>query len=163
MLRERVKSFDESIDVDRFVASLSPEDMLEFDRMTSEHLRSVTMGDPEWRMDHLYWIQDASGREIPFVRNDAQKQWWRDKWCLNIILKSRQLGFSTEIALEILDTCLFTPNTNAGIIDYAVDDAKKKLDKVKFAYQHLSKALQDAHPLTTENTESLGFANGSRI
>ena len=34
----------------------------------------------------------------------------------NIILKARQLGFTTLIAIPWLDTALFTPNMRCGII-----------------------------------------------
>jgi hypothetical protein len=126
-------------------------------------LREVTIDNPEWRIDNLYWIQDEHGKEIKFTRNDAQRRWWKERWFLNVILKARQLGFSTEIALEILDECLFTSNFRAGIIDYSLEDAKKKLDKIKFAYARLRPDIREAHPLVRENTETLEFANGSRI
>lgn len=118
---------------------------------------------PEWRLDNLYWIQDQNGKEIKFKRNEAQRRFCNERHCLNLILKARQLGFSTQIAMEILDECLFTPNFRAGIIDYSLEDAKKKLDKIKFAYARLPSFIQAAHPLVRENTETLEFANGSRI
>ena len=44
------------------------------------------------------------------------------QWMLhtaNIILKARQLGFTTLCCLIYLDACLFTPNTRAGVIAHA--------------------------------------------
>jgi hypothetical protein len=145
------------------VASLSAEEKPEFDKLLAPELIAITLGDPEWRIDNLYWIQDEHGKEIKFVRNEAQRRWWNERWFLNVILKARQLGFSTEIALEILDSCLFTPNTAAGIIDYSLDDAEKKLNKIKFAYDRLADDLKQKVPLTKANTEKIEFANGSRI
>jgi hypothetical protein len=117
----------------------------------------------EWRLDNLYWIQNEDGQAVKFVRNEAQRTYWHDQWYLNAILKARQLGFSTLIAISELDACLFNSNTAAGIIDYTLPDAKKKLGKVKFAYNRLPDTLKEALPLAKENTEEVEFANGSSI
>src|SRR5690554_5509356 len=90
--------------------------------------------DREWRLDNLYFIQDEAGRKIRFQRNEAQRAFWGELWYLNVVLKARQLGFSTFIAIMILDACLFNSNTSAGIVDATIDDAKLKLDKIRFAY-----------------------------
>ncbi len=146
-----------------FVARLSEQEKAELDRLIAPEIKALTIDNPEWRIDNLYWIQDEQGRECKFVRNDAQSHFWRQKWFLNVILKARQLGFSTQIALEILDECLFIPNFTAGIIDYSLDDAKKKLNKIKFAYERLPTALKAKVGLVKANTEEMEFTNGSRI
>ena len=150
-------------DVHAYLAGLGADEKAKLDAMLHAEIDAFTIGNPEWRIDNLYKIQDEKGKEIKFVRNDAQRQWWRDRWYLNVILKARQLGFSTEIALEILDECMFTPNTAAGIIDYSLDDAKKKLGKIKFAYERMPEKMKANNPLVTSNTETMIFRNGSRI
>lgn len=146
-----------------FVAGLSAEEKTEFDRLMAPEIEAATLGSPDWRIDNLYWIQDENGKEVRFVRNDSQRRWWKERWFRNVILKARQLGFSTQIAMEILDECLFIPNFRAGIIDYSLDDAKKKLDKIKYAYARLPEYIRKSRPLVRENTETVEFANGSRI
>lgn len=146
-----------------YVKTLSAEDKAKLDQMLARELEEVTLGDPEWRIDNLYSIQDAAGKEVKFKRNEAQQRWWNDRWCLNVILKARQLGFSTQIALEILDECLFIPNFTAGIIDYSLDDAERKLDKIKFAYSRLRDDIKAKVTLTKANTETVEFSNGSKI
>lgn len=121
------------------------------------------IGDREWRIDHLYRIKDKKGDEVIFKRNANQRLFWADMWYLNIILKARQQGFSTLIAIFILDFCLFNQNSAAGIIDITLDDAKKKLAKIKFAYDGLPPFLKDAIKLTVDNKETLEFSNGSSI
>jgi hypothetical protein len=143
--------------------TLTAAQKVEFDRLLRSEIKQATFDSPEWRIDNLYWIQDEHGKEVPFRRNEAQCRWWNERHYLNVILKARQLGFSTEIALEILDECLFISNFRAGIIDYSLEDAKKKLDKIKFAYARLPPSVRRKHPLVRENTETLEFANGSRI
>lgn len=119
--------------------------------------------DRAWRLDNLYRVQDESGRSVHFVRNEAQRAFWAALWPLNIILKARQLGFSTMICLMHLDECLFSPGTSCGIIDITLLDAKKKLEKIKHAYHNSPDWLRSQVPLTKENTEEVSFANGSSI
>lgn len=150
-------------EAESYLSRLGPREKAELDKLIAKEIDATTVENPDWRIDNLYKIQDERGTEIRFRRNEAQLQWWRERWFLNVILKARQLGFSTEIALEILDACMFTPNTAAGIIDASIDDAKKKLGKIKFAYDQMPKHYRDAVPLVTSNTETMIFANGSRI
>jgi len=119
--------------------------------------------DREWRMDNLYHVKDKWGQIVQFVRNESQMRFWRAMWFLNIILKDRQRGFSTLIAIFMLDYCLFNPNTNAGIIDIKLDEGKKKLNKIKLAYDHLPPWLREIYPMTVRAAESVAFANGSEI
>jgi len=121
------------------------------------------LADREWRMDNLYWIKDKTGNAVRFVRNDSQREFWTKMWFLNLILKDRQRGFSTLIAIFILDCCLFNSNTTAGIVDITLDDGKKKLAKMKFAYERLPEFLKIAVSLVTDNKESMEFGNGSSV
>ncbi len=119
--------------------------------------------DREWRLDNLYFIIDKDGKKVRFRRKLAQLQLWKNIWYRNVILKGRQIGFSTFIAIIILDRCLFHPNTTCGIIDYNIDDAKKKLAKIKYAYENLPDFIKEMCPLKTERKEELEFENGSGI
>lgn len=132
----------------------------------SKHLLeqlSPTLGDREWRLDNLYWIQDERGLAIPFRRNEAQRLLWADLWYLNLILKARQLGFSTFILIIMLDQALFYPGTSCGIIDNKLEDASAKLRKLLFAYRRLPEQLQTLIQLKTENSERLAWDNGSEV
>ena len=95
------------------------------------------LDDPLWRLNHLYWIEDKSGRLQRFRMNAAQQRLHRGLWHRNVVLKARQLGISTYVALLMLDRCLFTPNYHAGIIDKTLPDAEQKLEKLRFAWEHL--------------------------
>lgn len=119
--------------------------------------------DREWRLDNLYWIKDEDGNEIPFVRNAAQRAYIKASHFRDLIPKARQLGFSTLLEIEMLDTCLFQKGTRAGIIDNTLDDARAKLDIIKFAYTRLPPQIRQAIPATKNNTETIVFANGSSI
>lgn len=89
----------------------------------------------EWRLNHLYYISGKDGKTRRFKMNWAQEELYNSLWTRNNILKARQLGISTFMAILMLDVCLFTSNFNAGIIDKTLEDAKGKMRKIKSAYQ----------------------------
>src|SRR5690242_14017922 len=95
------------------------------------------LGDRNWRMGNLYHVRDKNGNKVKFNRWDAQRTYADNAWYLNLTVKARQLGLSTEIDLSILDTCIFNSNTQCGIIDRTLSDAKRKLEIIKFAYNNL--------------------------
>lgn len=119
--------------------------------------------DREWRIDNLYYVKDKQGEKTLFVRNESQRMFWDQMWYLNIILKDRQRGFSTLIAMFILDYCLFNSETAAGIIDITLSDAKMKLAKIQYAYDNLPEWLKTLYPTEVENKEQIVWANGSMV
>ena len=95
------------------------------------------LDNPLWRLHHLYWIEDKVGRMRRFRPNAAQLRLHRGLWYRNSVLKARQLGISTYVAMLMLDRCLFTPHFHAGIIDKTLPDAAQKLAKIRFAWENL--------------------------
>ena len=87
------------------------------------------LDDPLWRLNNLYWIEDKNGHVRRFRMNRAQRRLHSGLWNRNVVLKARQLGISTYVALLMLDRCLFTANYHAGIIDKTLPDAEQKLEK----------------------------------
>lgn len=121
--------------------------------------------DPVWRLHNLYKIVDKFAVERPFVPTPEQSALihavYRLKQKRHAILKARQMGFSTLIALMILDAAYFAENFNAAIIDRTQPDATAKLKgKIKFAFERLG-PLQETP--TEDNDSALGWANGSHI
>jgi hypothetical protein len=99
---------------------------------------SITFADPMWRLANLYYIKDVNGQKQKFYPNWAQEDFLLSMWYLNLVLKSRQLGFTTVIDLFMLDAVLFNSHVNARVI--ADSDAKAKEifdDKIRFAYDNL--------------------------
>lgn len=143
---------------------MSDIDPIERLRQTPEYLKTKAQySDREWRLDNIYWIQDKDGNEVQFKRNAAQRKFCGEQWYRDLIVKARQLGFSTCIEILTLDDCLFRSNTRAAIIDATLGDAKKKLAKVKFAYDRLPVTIRMLVRLISANTEVLRFSNGSEI
>lgn len=122
------------------------------------------LGDEYWRLNHLYFITDSAGKKIQFKMNWAQKMFYHNMWFLNIILKARQLGFTTFIQIFLLDRCLFTSNVRAGVIAHSQDDAKVFFrDKIKFAYDNLPQWIKDERPALKNDAGELLLSNNSSI
>ena len=130
------------------------------------------LADPEWRLFSgcLYKImvkgddEDDSGEAfvMPFKPNAAQRRFIRRLWHRNLILKARQLGFTTLIAIVWLDHALFNGNQRCGIVAQnreAVETIFR--DKVKFAYENLPREIRDRFPLARDSATELLFAHNN--
>ena len=120
--------------------------------------------DARWRLNNLYYITNEKGERVPFRMNWAQEQLWEDGHYQNLILKARQLGFTTFIQLIMLDACVFTPNMRCGTIAHNLEDARVIFrDKVKYPYDQLPDGLKRAvHPVQ-DSTQELLLSNNSSI
>lgn len=125
------------------------------------------MADPMWRLSNLYKIiikgDDAeTDLVVQFKPNRAQRRFIERLHHRNIILKARQLGFTTLIAIVWLDHALFNANSRCGIVAQDRDSAEVIFrDKVKFAYENLPDALRKAMPLKADNAKELLFAHNN--
>ncbi len=120
----------------------------------------------KWRICSglLYSIVNKAASLISFIPNKHQMAVLQNLWYLNVILKARQLGMSTFIAIFGLDYCLFNDNVSFGVIDQTLDDAKLKLEKIRDAYKNIPAQYRPFIPtITTDNKEEIVFSNGSRI
>jgi hypothetical protein len=109
---------------------------------------------------------DDEGLVIPFKPNRAQRRLLKKLWNRNVILKARQLGFTTLIAILWLDTALFSKDPiRCGIIAQDKEAAEIIFrDKVKFAYEQMPEFLKAMMPLTKCSTKEIMFGhNGSSI
>jgi hypothetical protein len=122
------------------------------------------LSDPRWRLNNLYWIMDKTGKKIPFRLNWAQEELLTNLHHCNLILKARQLGFTTAIQIFLLDQALFNSNVRCGTIAHRLDDAKTIFrDKVRFPYDHLPEGIRSARSLVSDSAEELLFSNNSSI
>ncbi|TWI32751.1 hypothetical protein [Paracoccus sulfuroxidans] len=120
--------------------------------------------DPIWRLNNLYTIQDKTGNRVPFKPNVAQLAYLRDNSKSDIILKARQLGFTTLMCLVALDEVIFLNDWRAAIIAHTVNDANEIFEsKVKFPYDNLPDAIRDARPAKNDRAGMLRFEHGSSI
>jgi hypothetical protein len=112
----------------------------------------------------FYRIKDKEGAEIPFRMNEDQERFIIDRHGFDIVLKARQKGFTTVIQLDMLDDCLFIPNTSAGVIAHNLTDAEAFFaDKIRFAYDKLPTEFRRVVSAMNDTVRSLKFSNGSSI
>lgn len=131
----------------------------------------AALADPLWRLQSLYWIKtksaseddDDDGMVVRFKPNRYQRRLLKKLHHRNIILKARQLGFTTLIQILFLDYALFTPNIRCGVIAHTDDAALKVFKKIKFAYDRLPDVLKATVPLVTCNAHEMELANGSAL
>lgn len=117
-----------------------------------------------WRLNNLYYILDEDGNKVIMKLNENQEIFYHGMHYWNVILKSRQLGFTTFIDVFALDRAIFNDNQTIGIIADTRENAKKIFrKKIKFPYDNLPPEFRQARELDTENTSELIFNNGSSI
>lgn len=137
----------------------SVEDLADELGFTVEQLR-----DPMWRLSNLYTVADEKGHVSKFVPNAEQIEFYERFWYLNVILKARQLGFTTWICLIALDQALFNDGFNYGCIAQTKEDALKLFrTKIRDVYNRLPSAIREAMPLKQANKSSLIFENDSSM
>lgn len=138
------------------------------------------LSDPMWRLcsGQLYKIkvkpktqedgEETEARVIPFKPNRAQRKLLKKLHQRNIILKARQLGFTTFIAILFLDSALWALKSSpvtAAIVAQDREAAEEIFaDKVKFAYENLPPILLPCFPLKKDKADALEFVhNNSKI
>ncbi len=105
-----------------------------------------------WRMDNLYFIITKDGKKEPFTMNRAQLHFFLNYlvtpgkiYHRHVILKARQLGFTTFIDIFILDEILFNTNKEGIIIAHKVQDATEIFDKkIDFAIRNMAPDVKGA-------------------
>ena len=122
----------------------------------------------EWRrcaIDKQYFIRnyvyiqvqpkwDTRGRtkfELFDYQDEALKTWDSNRF--TVIVKARQLGFTTLAMADVLWHCLFQPGSNILLVSKNQDSANKNLGMVKFMYQFIPDWMKDRGPNLTKAAE----------
>lgn len=114
--------------------------------------------------DGFYHVQDEGGDAVPFRIRPLQEKFLHEQHGFDLLLKARQLGFTTVIQLDFLDDCLFIPNTAAGVIAHNREDAEAFFhNKIRFAYDRLPDEFKALVPASQDSARSMRFGNGSSI
>lgn len=91
----------------------------------------------------LFYIVDKTNRVVPFVFNQVQEYFHRNKAKRNIILKARQVGISTSILADMFANCLFIPNISCAVVSHETRATQRLLDKVQFYYDSMEEPKPD--------------------
>lgn len=89
--------------------------------------------------DHLTII-DKNGKEVPFKLNDIQRKFVEEATGKDIILKGRQMGFSSFILGAFTKDFIFKENSLSVVIADIADNAQDLLARVK----HYIKAFEES-------------------
>lgn len=123
----------------------------------------TNLKDKFWRLNNLYYITDKSGKKIKFKMTPEQLEYFNGMHTRNIILKARQLGFTTEVCIIQLDAALFE-SAKCALIAHTLDDAKRLFnEKVRYAYDNLPELIKLANLAKNDAARELVFSNGGSV
>lgn len=126
------------------------------------------LSDVWWRLNNLYKIVNEEGELVTFRMRPAQRELFKNMHYRNIILKARQLGFSTGIDIYLLDQALFNKNLSCGIIAQDLPAAGEIFStKISVPFDNLPPWLRATFQISTRREGANGghieFAHGSKI
>ena len=100
--------------------------------------------DPKFYIESFFKIKGKVPGLQPFLLNEAQKHLYNSlrKHNRAIILKARQLGFSTAVTAFFYHRTIMTPGTTTALIGYNSALTAELLDKVKTFYRTTPDALK---------------------
>lgn len=116
-----------------------------------------------WRLNNLYTVINEEGEIVKFKLRPAQMKLLSGMHYKNIILKARQLGFTTFICIFLLDYALFNKNKQIGIIAHTQGDAGVIFKKVKTSWDYFPQKIKEFFKLNTvgDSKAEYEFTNGS--
>lgn len=124
-------------------------------------MSDARLKDKNWRINNLYKIRNKEGELIKFKRNRAQAHYNQNLHSRNLILKSRQLGFTTDEAIDSLDDTLFAPNRDSLMIAHNLEAGESIFDKkIKFAWEKLPLEIRELYGVDSKTTKTLKFDYG---
>nr|DAZ31436.1 MAG TPA: large terminase [Caudoviricetes sp.] len=116
-----------------------------------------------WRLNHLYKIKDKNGKCVTFKMTPEQLEYFDGMHDRNVILKARQLGFTTEVCIIQLDLAMFHKK-ECALIAHSLPDAERLFrNKTQYAYRLLPDDVKQANPLTKETTSEYVFDKGGSV
>lgn len=110
----------------------------------------------------LYKIKDKNGKIIPFIPNEHQKNFFREKLTHKriIIPKARQIGYSTAEQIDDFDNAFWQKNWNVGIIADSESTALAIFrDKIMVLRENLPDFLKTTVDVKTERANELSFGH----
>ena len=150
---------------DRICPKFSPALTAQFGDLTHEQKimgmlteKPELINDPIWRIGNLYWCgtKDILKPVVQFIPKPAQCLLLYDVfvegWCRHVVLKARQIGFSTLICIMGMDFVFFSENTQFNMVSLDEQKAQDLLEgKVKFAFDRLPEFIRDMLPKGNAN------------
>ena len=86
---------------------------------------------------NLLYIDDKEGIVRPFVFNEIQSHFQRNKGRRNLILKSRQVGITSSILADMFIDDVCFPHTYCAVVSHETKATQRLLDRVHFYYDSM--------------------------
>jgi len=120
--------------------------------------------DPAYFINNYAKIQHPVRGLVPFkvydYQSDAINAFLKHR--LNIILKARQLGFTTIVAAFIAWFIVFQQDKNVLILSTKGDTAKNTIRIIRNILRYIPQEMMMCR-ITTDNKQSIELSNGSRV
>ncbi len=112
--------------------------------MANKEKNIAKLKDPKFYLENFTKIKGKKPGLIPFKLNEAQKDLFNTikNYNRTIILKARQIGFSTAVTGYFYHHTITNPGVNTALIGYNSDMTAELLDKVKTFYRSTPAALR---------------------
>lgn len=133
--------------------------------LTKKQKLEKVMGSFELFAKNFIKIIDNNGDIVPFILNKEQSDYISTVKKYNVILKGRQIGFTTLSLAYMLYSAITKPDTSYMIMTHHNSVSKSLFVKVKKMYKNLP---HDKYPElfpkdSLNNRDELFLSNGSRI
>ena len=126
-------------------------------------MKIIQLKDKNWRIANLYKIRDKEGKLIKFRRNRTQKHFNNNLHTRNLILKSRQLGFTTDEVIDSLDEVLFNPNRDILLIAHNLEAGESIFTKkINFAWEKIRPEIRELYQVDNKTSKTLKFNFGNK-
>ena len=93
--------------------------------------------DRRYAIESLLQIANKQRGIVPFKFNRVQNDYWNKRSNHDIVLKARQMGFTSVIVAEYFMEALCVPNTKVGIIAHSDNLATEIMDMVHFFWESM--------------------------
>lgn len=129
--------------------------------LTTEEKLQIINSDPILWLKNFVKIVNNQGELVPFILNEEQEHFVRNMGKYNIILKARQIGFTTlSLGLMLYYACT-KPNTHYLMLSYDTVSTQNIFNRLKDMYETIPDKYKV--PQKRMNKLELLLQNGSRI
>ncbi len=130
-------------------------------KLTTEKKLEIIKNDFSLWCKNFIKIVDNEGKTVPFELNKQQEKLNKNMDKFNLILKSRQLGFTTFSIAFCLFVACNQENTTSLILSYNIESTQEIFEKLKFMYQNIPDKYRPKK--LRDNKMELKLDNGSRV
>jgi len=124
------------------------------DVMSLKMLRAFRK-EPRLFIEQFCFIRDKERRTALLTFNSAQQDYYQRRTRRDLILKPRQMGFTTIVCALFLADTLLHRNTHSVIVAHNAESAETIFEIVVFMWKHLPQCWHDQHPPGRANAGEL--------